>query len=44
MATQPHDWTQVQLEKKWSILSVQKKFALWAIYSSIGCMMMGMTR
>ncbi|CAK7211314.1 hypothetical protein SBRCBS47491_001082 [Sporothrix bragantina] len=36
-----HDWTQVQNEKKWSILPMQKRFALWAIYSSIGCMMMG---
>ncbi|KAL1891833.1 hypothetical protein Sste5346_007377 [Sporothrix stenoceras] len=36
-----HDWTKVQHERKWSILGMQKRFALWAIYSSIGCMMMG---
>ncbi|CAK7228045.1 hypothetical protein SEUCBS140593_006783 [Sporothrix eucalyptigena] len=36
-----HDWTTVQNDKKWNILFAQKRFALWAIYSSIGCMMMG---
>lgn len=41
MGDTPHDWTIVQPEKRWHILSRQKRFALWAVYASIGSMMMG---
>ncbi|KAJ9136628.1 General substrate transporter [Pleurostoma richardsiae] len=41
MATVPVDWTEIQPEKKWSILRKQRRFALWALYTSIGSMMMG---
>lgn len=36
-----HDWTIIQPQKKWLILTKQKRFAIWAIYTSVGCMMMG---
>jgi len=38
------DWTEIQPSKKWLILSKQKRFALWALYSSIGSMMLGKQR
>jgi hypothetical protein len=41
MATVPVDWTEIQPQKKWSILRKQRRFALWALYTSIGSMMMG---
>ncbi|KAH8888058.1 general substrate transporter [Thozetella sp. PMI_491] len=36
-----HDWTRVQPEKKWLILSKLKRFSLWALYTSVGSMMLG---
>lgn len=41
MGSSPIDWTEIQPSKKWRILSKQKRFALWALYSSIGSMMLG---
>lgn len=41
MGFQP-SWNEVQPEHKWSILLKQKRFLLWAIYSSVGGMMLGM--
>lgn len=35
------DWTVVQPEKKWAVLRTQGRFLLWALYTSIGCIMMG---
>ncbi|KAF2185845.1 general substrate transporter [Zopfia rhizophila CBS 207.26] len=35
------DWTELHPEYKWKILLKQKRFALWALYSSIGSMMLG---
>jgi hypothetical protein len=37
-------WNEVQHERKWHILLNQKRFALWALYSSIGSMMLGAIR
>jgi len=35
------DWTQVRSEDRWKILKFQKRFFLWALYTSIGSMMLG---
>ncbi|KAL2106793.1 hypothetical protein VUR80DRAFT_6210 [Thermomyces stellatus] len=35
------DWTKIQPDKRWSVFRKQYRFFLWALYSSIGCMMMG---
>ncbi|EXJ80113.1 hypothetical protein A1O1_08255 [Capronia coronata CBS 617.96] len=35
------DWTQTQPEHRWEILRCQSRFALWALFSSIGGMMTG---
>lgn len=35
------DWTVVRPEKKWAVLRTQGRFLLWALYTSIGCIMMG---
>lgn len=40
MATQLN-WNELQHERKWEMLLKQKRFALWALYSSIGSMMLG---
>jgi hypothetical protein len=40
MGFQPN-WNEVQPEHKWSILLKQKRFLLWAIYTSVGGMMIG---
>lgn len=42
MAASTHDWTVVQPEKRWFVLSKQKRFAMWAFYASLGSMTMGM--
>jgi len=35
------DYSQVRPENKWKILRAQWRFALWALYSSLGSVMMG---
>lgn len=40
MGFQPN-WNEVQPEHKWNILLKQKRFLLWAIYTSVGGMMLG---
>ncbi|PKS06033.1 hypothetical protein jhhlp_007867 [Lomentospora prolificans] len=35
------DWNDVHHEKRWTVLSLQKRFFLWALYTSIGSMMLG---
>jgi hypothetical protein len=34
-------WTKVQPHLKWKVLAKQKRFLMWALYSSIGSMMLG---
>lgn len=34
-------WEEVQPQNRWQILRRQKRFALWALYSSIGSFMLG---
>jgi hypothetical protein len=41
MAFKP-DWANVHIEDKWKILRVQWRFALWALFTSIGGVMTGM--
>ena len=36
------DWTTVHPGRKWVVLKRQWRFFLWALYTSIGCMMMGL--
>lgn len=40
MAFQP-DWESVQPQHKWQILVRQKRFAIWALFTSIGSVMFG---
>ncbi|OCL04121.1 general substrate transporter [Glonium stellatum] len=40
MGFQPN-WNEVQPEHKWGVLSKQKRFLLWAVYTSVGGMMLG---
>ena len=35
------DYSEVRTENKWKILRAQWRFALWAIYSSLGSVMLG---
>lgn len=35
------DWNLVQPERKWQVLRQLRVFAAWAVYSSIGSMMLG---
>ncbi|KAF2094705.1 general substrate transporter [Rhizodiscina lignyota] len=35
------NWEEVQPQNKWRILLKQSRFALWALYSSVGSMMLG---
>lgn len=35
------DWGGVHHDKRWTILRTQKRFFLWALYTSIGSMMLG---
>jgi|SRR5271155_2088746 len=35
------DYSQVRPENKWKILRAQWRFALWALYSSVGSLMLG---
>src|SRR2546423_1246215 len=39
--TEKLDYAEVRPENKWKILRDQWRFALWALYSSIGSMMLG---
>ena len=36
------DWTTVHPGRKWAVFKRQWRFFLWALYTSIGCMMMGL--
>jgi hypothetical protein len=38
------EWEKIQPKLKWTILSQQKGFAAWAIFTSIGSMMLGKKR
>jgi hypothetical protein len=35
------NYTEVQFENKWTILKTQWRFCLWALYASIGSIMLG---
>jgi hypothetical protein len=35
------DYSQVRPENKWKILRAQWRFALWALYSSLGSVLFG---
>lgn len=40
MAFTPN-WEEVQPQNRWTILWHQKRFALWALFASVGSMMLG---
>jgi hypothetical protein len=41
MASNIINWSEVQPHLKWQVLAKQKRFLAWALYSSIGSMMLG---
>ncbi len=41
MASTIINWSEIQPHLKWQVLAKQKRFLAWALYSSIGSMMLG---